>query len=113
MRVMRAIVVLVLCGIAACRTGRGDPPDTPTPPTTVSVENRGFYDMNVYAIQAGRRVRLGMAPGHQTTVLTIPNDMVIGSTDMQFLFHPIGPNDEPVTETIAVFPGDQVVLIVY
>jgi hypothetical protein len=46
-------------------------------------------------------------------VLRIPDYLVAGSADLRFLMHPIGPNEEPVSESVAVFPGDQVVLIVY
>lgn len=99
-------------GLAACRTGAARA-DEPIPTTaTLHVENRAFADRVIYILQNGVRRRLGMAPGHTTTELTIPAMYLVGAAPMRFLADPIGGNDAPVTEEIAVFPGDDVVLVI-
>lgn len=38
----------------------------------VRVENQGFSDMVIYAVDGGQRVRLGLVTGHSTKALPIP-----------------------------------------
>lgn len=80
--------------------------------TTISVENHDFYDMTVYAVANGQRVRLGIAPGNRTTELTVPGYLVNGVAQLRFLCDPIGGGRTPVSEQINVSPGDQLVMII-
>ena len=81
--------------------------------STVSVENREFVDMNVYVLRSGQRFRLGISSGHSTTVLGIPDYLVKAGDELQFICDPIGAVREQVSEQMTVYPGDQLVLIIY
>jgi hypothetical protein len=79
--------------------------------TVVRVENLGFNDVTVYVVRGGaQRIRLGMAGGNRTTVLTIPENLVQFPTPLRFLADPIGSNRTPISTEITVNPGDEVVL---
>ncbi|HEV2642397.1 MAG TPA: hypothetical protein VGT98_06810, partial [Candidatus Elarobacter sp.] len=77
--------------------------------TTLSVVNQAYLDMNVYVLRdGGQRIRLGTATGNQTTVLTIPSDVLFGPTPLRFVADPIGGTRASVSTSILVNPGDQV-----
>jgi hypothetical protein len=79
--------------------------------TVVRVENLGVPDVTVYVIRGGsQRIRLGIAGGNRTTVLTLPANLVQFPTPLRFLADPIGSNRTPITSEITVNPGDEVVL---
>lgn len=61
--------------------------------------------MTIYVLQNGQCIRLGIAPGHNTTLLEIPEYLVTVGSELQFLCDPIGPTREPVSERITMFPG--------
>lgn len=113
---MRALLaVAVVAGsisISACGAARQGPRGS-DPPTTLQVENQSFLDMNIYLITSGgARIRLGTATGNSTTNMRIPPSYVFGGTDMRFLADPIGSQRTPVSQSITVFPGDNVRLII-
>jgi hypothetical protein len=112
----RAVAVALLCLLAAGCRSSGESDTEPTPvrgPATVEVDNRGFLDMTVYVLEGAQRQRLGIAPGHARTRLTIPDRMVRGgSASLRFLCDPIGGRGTPVSEEIVVEPGDVVELII-
>lgn len=98
---------------SACRTGsRARDDDERHGDTTVSVENHDFFDMTIYVLRTGTRTRIGLAPGHSTTVLKIPDYLVNAGDELQFLCDPIGVARTPISQRISVWPGDQIVLIV-
>lgn len=80
--------------------------------TTVDVQNQSFNDMTVHVLVNGQRVRLGVAPGNKTTVLTIPRYLLAGNSYLRFVCDPIAGDRTPVTEEINVSPGDQLVLVI-
>src|SRR6266446_8030823 len=83
----------------------------PEAKTTVRVRNQNFLDMDVFVLQGGQRIRLGIG-GLSTQVFTLPDYVLRGSQQLQFELHPIGGRANPRTETISVQPGDEVELIV-
>lgn len=96
--------------VAACGGARSRATDQPQ--TTLRVENRGFLDMTIFLLVGSQRVRLGIATGNATTPMRIPSQYVFGATSLRFLADPIGGNRTPVSESITVSPGDEVVLII-
>jgi hypothetical protein len=110
-RTMKLLGLVAIFGIfAACASmGKNLPADTRAP-TTVTVDNRAPLAMDIFVIRGGQRIRLGTADALTTTKLTIPRGIVVGSTDVRFLADPIGGNRTPVSETITVNEGDEVVL---
>ena len=108
-----SLLLALVVPIPACRTGsRASDGDEPQVKTTVSVENREFVDMSVFVLRNGQRLRLGVASGHSTTVLSIPNYLVKAGNDLQFLCDPIGAAREEVSERMTVYPGEQLVLLI-
>jgi hypothetical protein len=79
----------------------------------LQVDNQRFLDMNIYLITSGgARIRLGTATGNSSTTMRIPATYVFGGTDLRFLADPIGAQSTPVSQSITVFPGDNVKLII-
>jgi hypothetical protein len=110
-RTMKLLGLVAIFGIfAACASmGKNLPADN-RPPTTVTVDNGAALAMDIFVIRGGQRIRLGTADALTTTKLTIPRGIVVGSTDVRFLADPIGGNHTPVSETITVNEGDEVLL---
>jgi hypothetical protein len=115
LRAAPALLVLSLLTTACRSAGAFDDTD-PSPvrgSATLEVENQGFPDMTVYVLDGAQRQRLGVARGHSTTTLTIPDRLVRGgSASLRFLCDPIGGQGLPVSETIVVEPGDVVELVI-
>lgn len=101
---------------AGCSHAQKSGPPEPQSETTVRVENQNFFDMDVFVVQHGMRIRLGRAASLTTQVFTIPANLVPSSTQLQFELRPIGAGGggggNARTETIPVRPGDQVVLMI-
>jgi hypothetical protein len=74
----------------------------------VEVENQGFSDMVIYALDGSQRVRLGTVTGNSTRTFPIPRHLVGGGGTIRFLADPIGGNRAPVSEEMVVQPGDNV-----
>ncbi|HEY7567546.1 MAG TPA: hypothetical protein VH762_08230 [Gemmatimonadaceae bacterium] len=109
------LTVAVVAGsvsMSACGGARQGPRGT-DPPTMLQVDNQRFLDMNIYLITSGgARIRLGTATGNSSTTMRIPATYVFGGTDLRFLADPIGAQSTPVSQSITVFPGDNVKLII-
>jgi hypothetical protein len=101
----------LICSMAACNAFRSSS-ETPTPATSLRVDNEGFADMTVYAARSAQRVRLGLAPGHTNRVFTVPQVLINGLTPLRFIADPIGGARPSVSEEITVAPGDSVVLTI-
>jgi hypothetical protein len=110
---LRSLLLALAASISACRTAsRANDVDERQAKTTVSVENREFADMSIYVLRDGQKLRLGIAPGHGTTVLRIPDYLVKAGNELQFLCDPIGAAREEVSDRMAVLPGDLLVLTI-
>jgi hypothetical protein len=111
---LRFLALMLL--LAACHSSREPDDADPSPvrgSATLQVDNRGFLDMTVYVVDGAQRQRLGIAPGHATTPLTIPDRLVRGgSASLRFFCDPIGGRGLPVSQEIVVEPGDVVELII-
>ena len=91
-----------------------DPEDAAEPPepTYLRVDNQAFADMTIYAVRGSQRLRLGTVNGITTTKLRIPNSILFGTTVLAFIADPIGGGRLPISQEIAVSPGDEVVLLI-
>jgi hypothetical protein len=109
----RCLVLALVVASLGCRSGRAarNPNDGPVR-TTIDVQNEDFNDMTVYVLVNGSRTRLGIANGNKTTVLTIPEYLLSGTTFLRFVASPIGGNRTPVSEEVDVSPGDQLVMVI-
>jgi hypothetical protein len=111
--VARSLVLALAVASLGCRSGRAarNANDGPVR-TTIEVQNGDFNDMTVYVLVNGSRTRLGIATGNKSTVLTIPEYLLSGTTFLRFVANPIGGNRTPVSEEVDVSPGDQLVMII-
>jgi hypothetical protein len=113
---MRAVPLLLLLSLllGACSHGGGSPKvaSDPNAAATVEVQNQGFPDMTIYVLSQGVRVRLGLAGGHSTSRFPIPGYLLRGERLVRFVADPIGGSRQPVSEEIAVQPGETVELTI-
>lgn len=108
---LRVVPVCLLAAVVMMSCSKSPPPPVdPMEAAYVEVENQSFYDMNVYAIRSGMRVRLGTVSGSQTQVFQIPRSLVNPGLPIRFMADPIGGRQTPYSEEIAVRPGDTIVL---
>ncbi|HJU73921.1 MAG TPA: hypothetical protein VJ717_09250 [Gemmatimonadaceae bacterium] len=113
---MRVLFALTLAagalGVNGCGGARQGPRGS-DPATMLQVDNQSFLDMNIYLITSGgARIRMGTAGGNSTTNLRIPATYIFGGSELRFQADPIGSNRQPVSQSITVFPGDTVRLII-
>ncbi len=111
-------VVLAVLSAGACggkpstSTGQAQPQRQEQPVTTVLVENRGWVDMTIYVIRGAQRQRLGIVPATSTRRFEIPRTLIFGVTALRFLADPIGSDITPVSNELAVTPGQEVKLLI-
>jgi hypothetical protein len=74
----------------------------------VVVQNNGFYDQHVYAVQGGQRRTIGLVTGLTTQTLELPRVMAETQQDIQVLALPIAGGSTYLSQMLAVYPGDQV-----
>jgi hypothetical protein len=105
---MRPFVALLLLLVGSCgpRTS-ADPSNPPPPETTVEVRNQKLVDMTVFALNGGRRIRLGLVPAVSTRTFTVPPNLIFEMATLRFLADPVGSNAQQVSEELLVHPGDQ------
>jgi hypothetical protein len=110
LRLRSLAFALVLVLPAACSSA--PEPETSTAPvrarTVVQVENRNFYDMQVYAVRFGERQRLGLATGNRTSTFELPSNWLDTGGTIQFVASPVGSERVAWTEQVSVRPGDVV-----
>ena len=112
-RITRAGVAGAIMLAAACSGNKKeDVAAEPIEPTHLRVDNRAYLDMTIYVYRSSQRVRLGVATGSSTTRMTIPANLIFGSTPLRFQADPIGANRQPISQEITVSAGDEVTLII-
>jgi hypothetical protein len=74
----------------------------------VVVENRGYYDQHVYAIQGGEQRTIGLVTGLTTQRLELPRTFAEAGRDIRVLARPIAGEDPYLSPALMVSPGDQV-----
>ncbi len=109
MRPIAALLLLVVL-FAGCSKKPFD--EDAAPETTVEVQNNNFYDMNIYIVRSGQRVRIGHVGGGQTRELRIPVYLAESSSRVQFLADPVGGNRTPTSHEVYITPGSRVRLII-
>ncbi len=103
---LRLVAGLLVTALPACHHGSRTDSEAPTPARTVlQVINRNYYDMNIYLVRYGDRVRLGLATGNSTTTFEFPSQFVQTGA-VQFEATPIGGRGRAFTQQLSVSPGD-------
>jgi hypothetical protein len=112
-RVALMLAMACMTLVSACSMNKKeDQGAEPVPPTRLRVENQAFLDMTIYVYRSSQRLRLGVASGNGTTRLTIPANLIFGSTPLRFQADPIGANRASISQEITVSPGDEVTLTI-
>jgi hypothetical protein len=75
----------------------------------VRVINHNFSDMVVNLEENGRRYRLGLANGENTTLFSVPWRRVANNGTVRLLADPVGASTVIRTELLSVWPGALVV----
>jgi hypothetical protein len=109
---IRSSQILILVMFAACAGRTADTSSSPDSEATLQVENRGFSDMVIYALNGSQRIRLGTATGNSTRTFALPRYLVRTGGPLRFLADPIGGNRTPVSDEMMVQPGDLVTLTI-
>ena len=116
---IRPLAVALATGLSltACATGgataegkRSLPPVRET--ATVSVENRNWQDVRVFALVGGIRHRLGTVTSMQTQRFSIPRHLTAQGRDLQVLVDPIGGSSSFLSPRVQVYAGQEVNLSV-
>lgn len=117
---MRAMMMHFALG-AALASGLGKPvayrfpsDDTSrkTGKTIIEVENTGFDDAVVYAVQGLRVHRLGTVNGMTIQQLVIPPEFLFDAAALRFSVRPIGTQSSSVSDEISVTSGEKVNLFI-
>ncbi|HEU4586338.1 MAG TPA: hypothetical protein VFR95_11340 [Gemmatimonadaceae bacterium] len=109
---MRRRLVVLVCILAlavACspkRAGGGGAPERVD--TYVVVNNLQTELYTIYVTDGSRRVRVGTATPLRKTRMRVPPGMIFPAVQLQFLAQPQGNAPAPISELIAVSPGDEI-----
>ena len=109
---MRLPLFALLCALAltvACTPKQASGGNTPQRENTYVVVNNLQTELfTIYVTDGSRRVRLGTAPPLRKTRLLIPRTVIFPAVQLQFLAQPQGNAPAPISEQIAVSPGDEI-----
>jgi hypothetical protein len=111
MNVTRTLVLgALLTLLPVVGAERVDAQDAPPNPqgVLVVVQNNGFYDQHVYAVQGGQRRTIGLVTGLTTQRLELPRVMADTPEDIQILALPIAGGSAYLSQMLAAHPGVQV-----
>jgi len=86
-------------------------------PVQLEVSNRGFFDVDVYAVPssagAGLGTRLATVSGFSTAQITVLRRHLQPGGVLMVRVHAIGTNGSWLSPSLSVLPGDHVALDVY
>lgn len=79
----RLSLAILLVLVPGCASTSADPAEPPAPApegqnARLDVSNRSSFDMDVFAIRSGQRIRLGTAPGGETSRFTLAPGVIVG-----------------------------------
>ncbi len=112
MRALPPLLLLLSLLLPACASK--SPPGSPAPSSsddvpvgggTVSIENHRSSDMDIYVLRRGTAVRLGFAPGGQTTRFTLAPGLIAGAGIVQFLAKPTRGGESVTSDSFTFQPG--------
>jgi len=105
---MRTLSALCLAAALAGCVSSAAPAPTDSADVVVQVINNRFNDATVVAELGGRRARLGLATGHQTSTFRIPWKRTGGVDDLRLLIDPIGGGRRITSSRMSIQPGTTV-----
>jgi hypothetical protein len=109
MRARLAVLGCILALVVACTPkGAGGGGAVERQDTYVVVNNLQTEQFTIYVTDGARRVRVGTATPLRKTRMRIPPSMIFPAVQLQFLAQPQGNAPAPISELIAVSPGDEI-----
>ena len=78
----------------------------------VEIENQRLYDINVYLINSGQRVRLGRVSAKRTAQFTLPPGIVPRAREVEFMIESQSGGSPAVSQRLWIAPGEIVKLVV-
>ena len=102
-------VFLLLTALLACSGKSGDDEDIEPIEfdVQITVENRNWQNIVIFALRGGNRVRLGMVTSMSTQIFTIKSEMT-RSSEFQLMADPVGALDVYHSDPVRIEPGDQI-----
>jgi len=112
MRLLRtALAGLALVVVLGACASTGEPRDET--PTYVTVDNQSRYDMTIYVVRDnGQRIRIGRVVSVSKERFKLPSYLVFGITTLRFLADPLAASVSPISNEIAVTPGEEIFLMI-
>ena len=104
------LVAAITLTLAVCGPSASTGTPEPAGQTTLVVENQSTLQVTVYVLRGAQRQRLGTAAALTTTRLRIPDNVMFGVTSLRFEVDPLGSRQTPMSEEIAVAPGEEVTI---
>lgn len=109
--VRRWAMVLLVLPMLACSRGLRNP-GADDGPVTITVDNRNYLDVTVYALIGSSRVRVGQVTGSSSSSFDVSLRRISASGDVRFNIDPIGSNRTWTSDMIHLYAGQEVELIV-
>lgn len=101
---------LLLLPVAGCAHPPAGTAASPAVPRLL-VNNHSSFDMDVYLIRQGQRVRLGIAAADTSTRFSLPVNEVVGAGLVTFQAVPVtGGGESSSSEPTSVPPGGEITL---
>jgi hypothetical protein len=108
-RFVSIFCLVFLAGLGGCLF-HGSSGAGPESGAALRVENRSFYDMDIFVLRGSLRARLGSVPATNTRTFPIPSSMLTVTTPLRFVADPNGSSIVSASEELAVSPGDTVTM---
>ena len=86
--------------------------DEEAPKTTVEVVNNNFYDVNLFIVRSGQRIRLGFVQSNRTSVLDIPHYIANAGGMVFFVADPVGGTQSSFSQERFIEQGRQLRIVI-
>lgn len=103
-------LTLVAC---ASHAGAGADQTSPDPQARLEVINNSSFDMDIFIVRGGQRLRIGFAPSNDTTRFTLATAQVAGAGPLHFEAKPtLGDGPSVSSEPVTVVPRDVITMTI-
>ncbi|HEU5184533.1 MAG TPA: hypothetical protein VFU01_08185 [Gemmatimonadaceae bacterium] len=95
--------------ILACSVFRGGTPAALDGPAVIRVENGSHYDVSVFFVQRGERLRLGSVSALSAGSFDVPARLIQSANEAQLVADPVGIRARAASERFVIRPGQRMV----
>jgi hypothetical protein len=113
-RGIRTAAAMLAVTAAAC-IHKGSAIEPAPQPVVLNVSNRGFFDVDVYALPSGASsaTRLGTVSGFSESQLVVRPSLLQPGYTLQVRLHPIGTSVTWTSPALSLSEGEQAILQIY